>query len=152
MSPGRIDPRVVAAKLELIQNMFGAIATLPLASLEEFVADRRMVGAGESYLRRSLEALLDLGRHILAKGFARAVSEYAEIGDGLGNCQVLAPEDASLVRRMAGYRNRLVHLYDEVGDLELYRMLTVHIGDVQRIAERLRTWIAEHPQPPGETR
>jgi hypothetical protein len=31
-------------------------------------------------------------------------------------------------------------------------MLTVHIGDVQRIAERLRTWIAEHPEPAGGTR
>lgn len=28
-----------------------------------------MVAAGESFLRRGLEALFDLGRHVLAKGF-----------------------------------------------------------------------------------
>jgi hypothetical protein len=30
-------------------------------------------------LRRSLEALMDLGRHIVAKGFGRGVTEYREI-------------------------------------------------------------------------
>jgi hypothetical protein len=37
------------------------------------------VGAAESYLRRAVEVLLDMGRHILAKEFALAVSEYKEI-------------------------------------------------------------------------
>lgn len=35
-----------------------------------------MVAAGESFLRRALEVLLDLGRHVLAKGFGRVVPEY----------------------------------------------------------------------------
>jgi len=33
-------------------------------------SDPRNVASAESYLRRGLEALLDLGRHLLAKGFA----------------------------------------------------------------------------------
>ena len=33
----------------------------------------------DSCLRRSLEALFDIGRHILAKGYARGVTEYKEI-------------------------------------------------------------------------
>lgn len=35
--------------------------------------------ATESYLRRCLEALLDLARHTLAKGFRRAPAEYRSI-------------------------------------------------------------------------
>jgi uncharacterized protein YutE (UPF0331/DUF86 family) len=147
MSPGQIDSRVVVARLERNQTMLAAIATLPLATLEEFVADPRMVGAGESFLRRSLEALLDLGRHVLAKAFGHAVSEYADIGDRLGTRGVLSPEDAGLVRKMAGYRNRLVHLCDEIDDAELFRMLTVHIGEARQVAEALRTWITEYPTP-----
>ena len=49
------------------------VGSLPLADLQAFTADPRMVAtAGDSYLRRALEALLDLGRHVLAKGFGRA--------------------------------------------------------------------------------
>jgi uncharacterized protein YutE (UPF0331/DUF86 family) len=34
-------------------------------------------------LRRVLEALVDLGRHIAAKGFGRGITEYKEIGAAL---------------------------------------------------------------------
>ena len=145
MSPGHVDGRVVVAKLAMVEAMLAAIATLPLASLDDFVADPRMVAAGESCLRRALEALLDLGRHILAKGFGHPVSEYAEIGEALGSRLVLSPDDASLLRRMAGYRNRLVHLYDGIDDSELHRMLTAHITDLSRIAEALKGWVEGHP-------
>jgi hypothetical protein len=36
---------------------------------------------------------------------------------------------------------------DEIDDAELFRMLTVHIGEARRVAEALRTWITEYPTP-----
>jgi hypothetical protein len=47
---------------------------MPVSStdLAAFTADPRMVAAADSYLRRTLEAVLDPGRHILSKGFGRA--------------------------------------------------------------------------------
>jgi len=59
------------------------VRSLPLNSLEDFGEDPRTPAAAESYLRRCLEALLDLGRHILAKGFGRAAAEYKVIADEL---------------------------------------------------------------------
>jgi uncharacterized protein YutE (UPF0331/DUF86 family) len=84
MSPSKIRLRTVTAKAELIREMLAAIQTLPLASEAEFSADPRMVAAGESFLRRSLEGLLDLGRHVLAKGFGKVVPDYAAVADELG--------------------------------------------------------------------
>ena len=55
-------------------------------------------------LRRSLEALLDLGRHILAKGFGVGVTEYKEIASELCRHGVLTEADAALLRTLAGYR------------------------------------------------
>ena len=59
--------------------MFTRLRLLPLETLEFFQADRRNPTAAEFYLRRALEAMFDLGRHILAKGFGQAVSEFKEI-------------------------------------------------------------------------
>lgn len=70
MIPGKISAKTVAAKLEALQEMIRGINLLPLRTPEEFLVDPRMAAAGESYLRRALEALLDLGRHVLARGFA----------------------------------------------------------------------------------
>ena len=64
--PGPISQKVVVAKSEIVREMLAGIRTLPLGSEPGFRADPRMVAAGESYLRRGIEALIDLGRHLLA--------------------------------------------------------------------------------------
>lgn len=73
MSPGRIRATLIADKAQIIERMLDGVETLPLATESEFLADSRMVAAGESFLRRCLEALFDIGRHILAKGFGESL-------------------------------------------------------------------------------
>jgi hypothetical protein len=49
--------------------MIDEIEMLPLSDHDQFMADSRNVWTAESCLRHGLEALLDVGRHILAKRF-----------------------------------------------------------------------------------
>jgi uncharacterized protein YutE (UPF0331/DUF86 family) len=146
VSPDRIDAGVVAAKTETIRSMLTGIASLPLDTYAAWTDDPRMIAAGESYLRRALEALLDLGRHVLAKGFGRAVPEYAAIADALEEERVLPALRAERLRLMARYRNRMVHGYDAVSAEELYGVLTEHLVDVPETLDALRGWIADHPE------
>lgn len=146
MSPSKIRLKTVTAKAELIREMLAAIETLPLASEAEFSADVRMVAAGESFLRRSLEALLDLGRHVLAKGFGKVVPDYAAVADELAARGILPPESAAKLRLMARYRNRMVHFYDEVLPSELYGALTRKWGDLEEILSAIQSWLAAHPE------
>lgn len=76
MTPGKLNEKVVVERSDWVREMLERIRALPLRSLEEFTADKVTVDAAESCLRRSLEALLDLGRHVLAKGFGDAPVEY----------------------------------------------------------------------------
>lgn len=46
MSPGLVNRLVVADKIALVQRMLDGIDSLPLADLEAFTADARMVAAG----------------------------------------------------------------------------------------------------------
>ena len=142
MTPSSINGSIVADKTAVVRRMLEAIATLPLGSQTEFLANPHDAAAGESYLRRGLEALLDLGRHLLAKGFGVAVTEYKEIAAGLRDRKVLTPDLASLLIEMAGYRNRLVHFYDEVTPLELYRILAERRHDLEKVLDALLAWIS----------
>jgi uncharacterized protein YutE (UPF0331/DUF86 family) len=146
MSPSKIRLKTVTAKTELIREMLAAIETLPLASAAEFSADPRMVAAGESFLRRSLEGLLDLGRHVLAKGFGKVVPDYAAVADELAAQGILSPESATKLRLMARYRNRMVHFYDDVTPLELYGILTEERRDVEEILAAIQRWLTAHPE------
>jgi uncharacterized protein YutE (UPF0331/DUF86 family) len=86
--------------------------------------ERRNAAAAETFLRRSLEAVFDIGRHILAKtGRGELAQEYKSIARGLGALGAVSGSLAAKLVEMAGYRNRLVHLYWEVTADELYRIL-----------------------------
>lgn len=79
MTPSKINKEVVTQRISWILQMTEAIKELPLEEQEGFLKEKKNVAAAECYLRRALEAPLDLGRHILAKGFAYPATEYKEI-------------------------------------------------------------------------
>ena len=146
MTPGSISQRTVSDRLIWIDQMVDEIRALPLSDRNAFFADRRNVWAAESCLRRALEALFDLGRHILAKGFGTGVTEYKEIAVALHAQNVLANEEATLLHTLAGYRNRMVHFYHEVQPEELYEICSSQLSDVERLASAYRTWLQQHPE------
>ena len=58
---------------------------------------------------------------------------------------------ASMFRRvggkdLAGYRNRLVRFYHEVGDEELYELCSKKLGDLDQISGAYRYWVEGHPE------
>ncbi len=146
MTPGALSERVVADRVAMVRALLRDIRGLPLDDFATFVADRRNVWAAESCLRRSLEALFDLGRHILSKGFGLGVTEYKAIAVQLQVDGVLSPEEAATLRILAGYRNRLVHYYNEISDEELYQVCTGQLSDVERVLTALESWVRTHPE------
>ena len=63
--------KIVAERAAWIEEMLRGVRALPLESYEQFIGDPRNVAAADSYVRRALEAVMDLGRDILAKGSCR---------------------------------------------------------------------------------
>ncbi len=146
MVSGKISNRIVAERMDWINNMIKEIGRLPLEDYETFITDKKNVWAAESCLRRALEALMDLGRHILAKGFGRGVTEYKGIASGLGEERVLRPRECDTLKTLAGYRNRMVHFYQEISDKELFEICSSQLSDITRVTEAIKTWINRHPQ------
>ncbi|MEA3349847.1 MAG: hypothetical protein U9Q82_04425 [Chloroflexota bacterium] len=62
MTPSRLKETVVLERIRWVQQMMASIRDLPMQSWETFKAESHTTAAAESYLRRGLEALLDLGR------------------------------------------------------------------------------------------
>jgi len=99
---------------------------------EEFAAEPDNFAIAEHYLRRALEAVLDVGRHILAKERLGKPRDYRAIIEMLGEKGVLPADFASEFKRVAGYRNRLVHLYHEVTPREIYEIIQHRLDDLYR--------------------
>ena len=151
MLPGKISKRVVSDRLAWIDRMLREIRSLPLQSQASFMEDSRNVWAAESCLRRALEALFDVGRHMAAKGFGEAVTEYKEIAGTLNRHAIISESEMKLMQKLTGYRNRLVHFYHDVSVDELYEICSSRLGDIERIADALRKWLRNHQNNLDET-
>jgi uncharacterized protein YutE (UPF0331/DUF86 family) len=145
VTPGRVRAQVVLERVAWIRGMLDALRRLPLSDLAEFLEDHRNAAAAESYLRRAIEGLLDLGRHVLAKGFGEGVVEYKEIAAALGERGVVAPGQRARLVVMAGYRNRLTHFYDEVKAEELYGIVTAELDEIEAVMNDILAWLRNHP-------
>ena len=87
----------------------------------------------------SSQPLTDTARHILAKGFGVGALEYRDVARRAAEHGVI--DDQALAERfvrIAGFRNRLAHHYDEVTAAELHGILITDLPDLESLADALR--------------
>lgn len=139
MTAGDINRKVVGDGLAVAETCLAELRLLPHTSLAEFLSDRRNVPAAESLLRRAIQALFDVLRHLLAKGSGRGILEYKELARLAAKTGLIRdPHLAEVAVQIAGFRNRLVHFYQEVTPEELYGILDVDLGDLEGLCQELR--------------
>ncbi len=150
MEGGRVNKRVVVNRILWIQKAMNSIKELPLDKGEDFFDDHRNIASAESYLRRVLEALFDLGRHILAKGFGQPVAEYKEVAKALMEKMILPRKEGELLLKMAGYRNRMIHFYQEITPEELYDICKNHLDEIKIVLDGFVKWLKEKTEAMDE--
>lgn len=139
-----LNHSLLAQRLALIAGYLAELEKLARTPREEFLADKTRTGAAESYLRRSLEAVFDIGRHILAKsGAVDMAAEDKAIARGLAQKGVIDRKLGQKLVEMAGYRNRLVRLYSEVTDEELYNIITEDLEDIKNFVRQVTGYLSQ---------
>lgn len=135
---------LIKNRLQVIINSLNRLEELSKASLEGYLADYRNPRTTESFLRHSLEAMFDIGRHILAKTTARKFIEYKSIVKELGNNNIVSQSLAKRLISIAGYRNRIVHYYHEITDEELYDIIQKDLGDIWEFVHAIDNFLQQY--------
>ena len=138
-----LNTKLISDRLGFITQSLVKLRKLSDLDKNGFLADDNPAIA-ESYLRRSLEAIFDIGRHIIAKHAGKGIIEYKEIAVALGNMGVVSAELSDRLRLMAGYRNRLVHFYHEVTDKELFVITQENLSDIEKFILEIKGFITEY--------
>ncbi|MCC6019911.1 MAG: DUF86 domain-containing protein [Thermoproteaceae archaeon] len=84
------------------------------------VEDYVLLNAALHLLQTSIQAVIDAGMHLLAELGAEPPSRYTDVPRRLKELGVLAEKDAEGLRRVIGFRNVVVHGYEDL-NIELVR-------------------------------
>ena len=137
--PDKVEGILVDLKENL--RKLRKLAALPP---QEFLADFTKVESAKHLFQASVECCLDVSNHIIASERFRAPKSYAESFEILSE-EGIVPKPFSLtLRRMAQFRNRLVHLYWEVDEELIYEILQNNLDDFETFAKYVVHYMTSH--------
>ena len=122
---------VIRKRLSKLDEYLAILAGLRGYTFEEFVADPEHYGSAERFLQLAIEALTDLGNHVIADLQLGTVDWYSDIPRLLNEAGYIDLETRENWIRMIGFRNVLVHDYLEVDRKLVYEVMQERLGDFE---------------------
>ncbi len=134
----KMDKKVIIERMKLIEKHTRRLDKLKELSKGKFALDDNFAIASYN-LRCALEAAFDICAHILSRIPGAQIDEYKKMAIEMGKQKIMPADFAeNKLRKMAGYRNRLTHLYFEVTAKEMYGIIQKDLGDFKMFQKYIK--------------
>jgi uncharacterized protein YutE (UPF0331/DUF86 family) len=107
----------------------------------EFIADPHKIGSAKYNLIVAIEGAVDLCNHVISKNGFRTPEDYTDTFMVMKEKGAFDERFTSSLIQMVRFRNRLVHIYWDVDDAELYRIIQTNLQDVRQFLKEYGTFI-----------
>lgn len=111
---------------KLVSEMRKAVSRLKfLQSLEKgtFLSDPDKIGSAKYHFILAIESAIDICNHIISSNGYRIPEDYGDTFQVLFEQGVFKENFVKELKNMSKFRNRLVHIYWEVNNEQLYEIL-----------------------------
>jgi len=98
---------------------------------EGFLSNVHKLDSAKYNLIIAIEGAIDICNHLVAKVGGRAPNDLADCFAILGEVNLFSSEFVERLKRMAKFRNLLVHLYWKVDNKKVYQILKEDILDIK---------------------
>ncbi|HHW14839.1 MAG TPA: DUF86 domain-containing protein [Firmicutes bacterium] len=140
-----VDRQKIEGKLESIRLRVARLTQLQQMERSEFLADFRSVDAAKHNLQVAIEAMVDIANHLIARCGLPMPKSHADAFAVIAGEGWIRPDDAHRFALMARFRNRMAHLYDEISDDEVYRVLQEDLRDFRSFLSAIANRLAADP-------
>jgi uncharacterized protein YutE (UPF0331/DUF86 family) len=128
-----IRPEVVRKRLNKLDEYLAILRALQKYSFDEFIQDPEHYGSVERFLHLAIEAVIDIGNHIVAELNLGTVNWYSDIPALLAKRGFIDADLEQRWMRMIGFRNALVHDYADIDRRIVYEALQHRLGDLEAL-------------------
>ena len=152
MTQALLNETKIITKLKEIEADLNDLEKLKEFSQKEFSNNRITLSAAENFLRRALEAVFDIGNHILSRYSMRPSEQpksYVDIAIILGKKKIVSEKFAQeKLTKMAKFRNKLIHMYDVIESEQIHQIIQDDLDDFEIFARCIKK-ILENPKKYG---
>ena len=129
------EEEILQRKLQYIEQTLRKLKILRKETSENFLSSFQTVDAAKHNLQVTIEAIVDIANHIVARERYGLPESSVEAVEMLVQNGILDAELAQRLRLMIKFRNRIVHLYQEIDDEQVHKILREDLGDIEAFIE-----------------
>ena len=126
-----VDKERLEKKIRYIKENLDKLREIRKLDRKGFLNDYRNYDTAKYNLQVTIEALIDIGNHIISRKNYGVPKTNAETFRILGEKNILPEEKVKLYTSMARFRNMVVHLYEEIDEGEIYDIMQDHLEDFE---------------------
>ena len=131
-----MDEQLVAQKLESLRRCIQRVESRLPKDLESLLVDLDAQDIIALNLTRAVQMCVDIASHWLAEhAEATAPKTMGQVFESLADSGVIDSELAARLRKSVGFRNVMVHNYDDVNWEIVYAICRHHLGDFRAFAK-----------------
>ena len=132
------NPDKIARLVSEMRKAINRLKSLGTLDKESFLNDPDKIGSAKYNFVIAIEPAIDICNHIISQNGYRAPEDYADTFQVLGEQGVF---DKDFLKDMARFRNRLIHLYWEVDDEQVYEILQSRLDDFKTFLDRIAAFL-----------
>jgi uncharacterized protein YutE (UPF0331/DUF86 family) len=126
-----VDLDRIQQRLQLLTGYLHELRRLRDLPVAEYLHE---VYAGRYLVQVAAQTCIDLANHVIASEGWRTPRDFGDSFAVLHEHGVIDDALASRLRGLAGLRNRLVHVYDEIDDVRVHQALATGLPDLDAFA------------------
>jgi len=136
-----IDKELIVSKFQIVDEKIKILKEISRTSAREAVSDPIKRAAAERLLQVAIEAVIDIGCHIISALKLKTPSTYAEIAEILASKRIISDDLQQKIASMIRFRNLLVHGYTKVDPERLADLLERRLNDFDLFKEEITEWL-----------
>jgi uncharacterized protein YutE (UPF0331/DUF86 family) len=139
-----VDTERVMQKIAFIKEQLGDIKSLTDAKEPTEILNDKILVKGLKYsLQTAIESMIDIAFHLAAKKYHCAPEESRDAFRILKNNKVINDDEFKIFSAMVGFRNRMVHLYQNISDERVYEYSITKLNDFEVFINRVSVLIRQ---------
>ena len=125
-----VSKEKIFQKFNLLDEYLKILGDIAKKPYDTFIKDKILIGSAKYYLQVSIECCLDVANHIIASERFRAPKDYADSFKVIEEEGLIQEKLGVRLQQMAKFRNRLVHLYGDIDDINIHKYINKDLRDL----------------------
>ncbi len=132
-----VDREKIRQKIQFMRDKLRELERLQGMSREDFATEPIYQEAAIRMLQVTIEAMLDICSHVLAREGWELPRSYGEVISRAAQYGLIPIEMENTYRKMVRFRNRVVHLYDDVDAAAIQDIIQNRLEDFTPFLSRV---------------